>query len=172
MPRHCRQIQVRRTVLVVVEGDTEFAFCLYLKSLGSRGRNLQIHVNNAHGGSPDKIVERARRLGKQSAYDQVAIIFDQDKALTASGDKAIRSMNAIAFRFAPCVEGFFLKLLGRPVENDTDACKRVFHQHGLDEKAKCDRNAYEKIFPLASFDQFSLDLQFAALWKLFTNEAA
>lgn len=171
MPRPCRQIQVRRTILVVVEGDTEFAFCRYLKSLGSRERNLQIHIKNAHGGSPDKIVAMARRLAKQSAYDQVAIVFDQDKALTAQGEKFISSMRATTFRFTPCVEGFFLKLMGRPVEQDTASCKRVFHQHGLDERAKCDRDAYEKLFPLASFEQLSTDLQFADLWKLFTNQA-
>lgn len=69
MPPPRRHLQVRHTVLVVVEGDTEFAFCRYLKANGSQGRNLQFVIRNANGGSADKIIEHARRLARQSAYD-------------------------------------------------------------------------------------------------------
>ena len=136
MPPNCRQVQVRKTVLVVVEGDTEFAFCRYLKTIGSHGRNLQIHIRNAHGGSPDKIAEYTQRLARQSAYDQVVILFDQDRPLGAEGEKIIRDLGAMDFRFSPCIEGFFLKLLGKPVANSAGFCKQMFHQSGLDEKAK------------------------------------
>ena len=170
MPQPRRQLQVRRTVLVVVEGDTEFAFCLYLKGLGSHGRNIQIHIENAHGGSPDKIVERARRLARQSAYDQVVIVFDQDRPLGKAGEKTIRSLRAQVFCFQPCVEGFFLQLMGRPVPADSDACKRAFHQHGLDEKAKLNRDAYATLFPQERFEALQAQqTQFAELWRVFTN---
>jgi hypothetical protein len=169
MPKRCRKLEVRSTVLVVVEGDTEFAFCLYLKSIGARGRGFQIHVENAHGGSPDKIVQRAQRLTKQATYDRVVIIFDHDCDLTIRGEKIIRSLHATVFRFSPCVEGFYLKLMGLPIGTTSESCKRTFHEHGLDEKAKCDRDAYKRLFPLEKFEQLSGDAQFAELWKLFTN---
>ena len=87
MPPPRRQLQVRRTVLVVVEGDTEFAFCRYLKANGSQGKNLQLVIRNANGGSADKIVEYARRLVRQSAFDHVAIVLDDDQPNCRSAEE-------------------------------------------------------------------------------------
>ncbi|MDP1586395.1 MAG: RloB domain-containing protein [Prosthecobacter sp.] len=171
MPPPRRQLQVRRTVLIVVEGDTEFAFCRYLKAVGSHGRNIQITIKNAHGGSPDKIVEFARRQARQSAFEQVVIVFDDDKPLTATGEKMAKAMRAQVFRFQPCIEGFFFQLMGRPMSGDSATCKRAFHQQGLDEKQKVDHDAYAKLFPSAQFNLLMTNSQFAALWKLFTNAA-
>jgi hypothetical protein len=161
--------QVRRTVLVIVEGDTEFAFCRYLKAAGARGRNVQVTIKNAHGGAPDKIVEFARRQARQSAFDHVAIVFDEDRLLTASGEKMAKSIGAHLFRFQPCIEGFFLRLMGRTISGDSAACKRDFHQHGLDEKAKLEHDAYPRIFPLDRIAEWIANPQFATLWRLFTN---
>ena len=171
MPPARRQLQLRRTVLVVVEGDTEFAFCRYLKAIGSHGRNLQVTIKNAHGGSPDKIVEFARRQARQSAFDQVVILFDDDKPLSASGQKTVQSLRARLFRFSPCVEGFYLRLLRQPVPATSEACKRAFHTHGLNEQQKVDHGAYARLFPLAQFADFMPDTDFAALWKLFTHDS-
>lgn len=171
MPPVRRQLQLRRTVLVVVEGDTEFAFCRYLKSIGSQGRNLQITIKNAHGGSPDKIVEFARRQARQSAFDQVVILFDDDKPLSVTGQKTAHSMRARLFRFSPCVEGFYLRLLRQPVPATSEACKRAFHAQGLNEQQKVDHDAYARLFPQARFADFMPDTDFAALWNLFTNDS-
>ncbi len=171
MPPPRRQLQLRRTVLVIVEGDTEFAFCRYLKAIGSQGKNLQITIKNAHGGSPDKIVEFARRQARQSAFDQVVILFDDDKPLSASGQKNAHSMHARLFRFSPCVEGFYLRLLRQPVPATSDACKRAFHAQGLNEQQKVDHDAYARLFPLAQFADFTTDSDFGDLWSLFTNDS-
>lgn len=171
MPPPRRQLQLRRTVLVIVEGDTEFAFCRYLKAIGSQGKNLQITIKNAHGGSPDKIVEFARRQARQSAFDQVVILFDDDKPLSASGQKNAHSMHARLFRFSPCVEGFYLRLLRQPVPSTSDACKRAFHAQGLNEQQKVDHDAYARLFPLAQFADFTTDSDFGDLWSLFTNDS-
>lgn len=171
MPPPRRQLQIRRTVLVVVEGDTEFAFCRYLKAIGSQGRNLQITIKNAHGGSPDKIVEFARRQARQSAFDQVVILFDDDKPLSVTGQKAAHSMRARLFRFSPCVEGFYLRLLRQPVPATSEACKRAFHAQGLNEQQKVDHDAYARLFPLDRLADFMPDTDFAALWNLFTNDS-
>lgn len=155
MPPPRRQLKLRRTVLVVVEGNTEFAFCRYLKAIGS----------------PDKIVEFARRQARQSAFDQVVILFDDDKPLSASGQKAAHSMRARLFRFSPCVEGFYLRFLRQPVPTTSDACKRAFHAQGLNEPQKVDHDAYARLFPLARLADFMPDTDFAALWKLFTHDS-
>ncbi len=171
MPPPRRQLQLRRTVLVVVEGDTEFAFCRYLKAIGSHGRNLQVTIKNAHGGSPDKIVEFARRQARQSAFDQVVILMDDDRPLSLTGEKTAHSMRARLFRFTPCVEGFYLRLLGQSVPATSEACKRAFHAHGLSEPQKVDHDAYARLFPLTRSADFMSDTDFAALWKLFTHDS-
>lgn len=163
--------QIRRTVLVVVEGDTEFAFCRYLKAIGSQGRNLQITIKNAHGGSPDKIVEFARRQARQSTYDQIAIVFDADKPLTAKGARTAHALRARLFCFSPCVEGFFLRLLRQPVPTATEACKRAFHACSLNESQKLDHDAYARILPQARLAEFTADRDFTGLWNLFTHES-
>lgn len=171
MPPPRRQLQLRRTVLVVVEGDTEFAFCRYLKAIGSHGRNLQVTIKNAHGGSPDRIVEFARRQARQSAFDQVVILMDDDRPLSPSGHRTVRSMRARLFSFSPCVEGFYLRLLRHPVPATSDACKRAFHAQGLNEQQKVDHDAYARLFPQARLADFMSDADFAALWKLFTHDS-
>ena len=171
MPPPRRQLQIRRTVLVVVEGDTEFAFCRYLKSIGSQGRNIQVTIKNAQGGSPDKIVEHARRQSRHSAFDQVVIMLDDDKPLTAQGTKTARSMRARLFRSSPCIEGFFLRLLRQPVPSTTEACKRAFHARGLNEQQKLDHDSYATLFPLSQLADLMKDDDFAALWNLLTNDS-
>ncbi len=143
-----------------------------MKAIGSQGKNLQITIKNAHGGSPDKIVEFARRQARQSAFGQIVILLDDDKPLSASGQKTAHSMRARLFRFSPCVEGFYLRLLRQPVPATSDACKRAFHAQGLNEQQKVDHDAYAQLFPQARFAGFMPDTDFAALWNLFTNDSA
>ena len=64
MAKARRQILLRRTIRVIVEGETEFAFCRHLKASLSRGRDVQVNIKPAHGGSPDAIVDHARRQMK------------------------------------------------------------------------------------------------------------
>lgn len=162
-------IAQRRTLLIVVEGDTEFAFCRYLKATLSRGQNLEIKIKPAHGGSPDKIVEFTRRHAKQGDYDSIAIVFDDDKPLTKKGQTMARGLKAQLFPFTPCIEGFFLRLMGRSAPKDSYSCKSDFHQHGLGEKEKLDHDAYTALFPSSAFPSLSANGQFAALVKLFSN---
>lgn len=171
MPHRRRQLHIRRTVLVVVEGDTEFAFCRHLKAIGSHQKNLQITIKNAHGGSPDKIIDFARRQARLSAYDAIAVIFDADKPLTVKGEKTAKAIRARLFPFNPCVEGFYLRLLKQSVPATTEACKRAFHHFGLDASEKLDHDAYKAVFPHHNLADFLTDPDFAALWKLFTEES-
>lgn len=170
MAKARRQILLRRTVLVIVEGETEFAFCRYLKASLSRGRDLQANIKPAHGGSPDAIVEYARRQMKHIPHDQVVIVFDTDRPLSPKGEKTVRALKAETFRFTPCIEGFFLELLGRPVPPDSDACKLHFHEHGLDKKAKLSLEAYERLFPSDRIEACCRHPDFARLKRLFSNE--
>ncbi len=160
---------IRHTVLVVVEGDTEFAFCRHLKAHLSRGKGIEIHIHNAHGGAPTKIVEFAKQRAKQASYDDVVIVFDTDLALTPTGKRSAESIKAKLFRFTPCIEAWFLNLLGEHHPSDTPSCKKRFHEVGLDEKAKCEREQYDSIFPKTLFDDLVKNPQFSELLQIFSN---
>lgn len=172
MTRRRPHLPLRRTVLVIVEGETEFAFCRYLKAKLSQGQHLQLTIKSAHGGSPDTIIEYARRQMRQFPHDHVAIVFDTDRPLSPKGEKTVRALKAETFRFTPCIEGFFLELLGRPVPPDSETCKRHFHEHGLDEKAKLSHEAYERLFPPDQIEAFCHHPDFARLKRLFSNEGS
>jgi len=164
--RHLRQ---RRSVLVVVEGDTEFAFCRYLKATLCRGCDIHVTIVNAHGGSPDQIVDFARRRAAGIAHDAIAIMLDGDKPLRpTSRQKAVR-LRAQLILLTPCIEGFLLKLMGCKAPADSAACKRDFHEHGLGEKEKLEHDAYRDIFPVEKMESLMADEQFALLWGLFRN---
>lgn len=164
-----RSLRQRRSVLVVVEGATELAFCLYLKSAAGRGRGIHVWVKNAQGGSPDRIVTHAARLARQAAYDQVAIVLDGDRPMKPASLKQVRRLRAKLVLLTPCIEGFFLQLMGFPTPADTAACKREFHTHGLGEKDKLEHDAYREIFPIEKLELMNANEQFALLWRLFTN---
>ena len=159
----------RRTVLVIVEGDTEFAFCLHLKANLSRGRNVQINIRNAHGGSPDKIVAFAGGEIRQASYDTVLIIFDTDRPLSVGGKRFAEALRAKLILFSPCIEAWFLRLLNERPPATTAACKRRFHEMGLDEQRKCERDAYERLFPAKRLRKFT-NTQFKLLVKVFSND--
>jgi hypothetical protein len=170
MPRAKRQVHQRKSTLIVVEGDTEFAFCRYLKSVLCHRQNVQIIIKNSHGGSPDKIVDYAYQLTRHASFDQVAILVDSDKPLGAKGLRLATRMKAQLFPFTPCIEGFFLELLGLPVPSDSEACKRKFHQEGLEAEAKLRFEAYEKLFPGERMNRMITNQKFRELKGLFLNE--
>jgi hypothetical protein len=169
MAKARRQISLRRTLLIIVEGETEFAFCRYLKATLSRGRDLQVNIKSAHGGSPDAVVEYARRQLRQFPHDHLAILFDTDLPLKPKGEQQLRSLKAQTFRFSPCIEGFFLEVLGHPNPGDTAACKDKFHRLFLDQKVKLSHEAYEQLFPASAITRWRQHPDFDRLVRLFEN---
>lgn len=165
-----KHITVRTTLLVVVEGDTEFAFCRYLKMCFSPRQALRAGIKSAHGGSPDKIVEYARRQMRQFPHDILAVVFDADRPLSQKSAFTLQKLKARTFRFTPCIEGFFLELLGHPKPADSDSCKQTFHRVGLDEKAKLSHASYARLFPVEEMNRWRKHNDFDRLVRLFLNE--
>jgi hypothetical protein len=178
-PRKMFERTERSSLLVVVEGETEQAFCLYLKSELCRKSNQHVLVVNAHGGSPASIIRTAYKYFRQAAYDHVVIIFDTDRPLDGSSGseakmllKKMRSKRGAPeiIKFSPCIEGFFLQLLKHYVPDDTAACKRCFREHCLDDEDKLEARSYAKIIPRQNFAALCCDPQFMRLYQLFANE--
>jgi hypothetical protein len=165
-----RQILLRRTVLVVVEGETEFAFCRYLKATLSRGRNLRVNIKPARGGSPDAIVDYARRQMKPFPHDQLVMVFDADRSLSGKSRAVLENFKAEIISSSPCIEGLFLEILGHPKSATSAECKRRFHEVGLGEKEKMLHDAYGRLFPIEKMDHFCRHPDFARLCRLFGQD--
>ena len=78
--------QIRTTILVVVEGETEEAFCLYMKRTLSKGK-AHVVVENARGGSPQSILETAEKFLRIADYDHRFVVLDAVKPLCTECQK-------------------------------------------------------------------------------------
>lgn len=71
--------QVRKTILVVGEGDSEVAFLKHLRSVYcSEGFGAKVTVRNAHGKGPEHVIDHAVGLARIYRYDQHVALLDTD----------------------------------------------------------------------------------------------
>jgi hypothetical protein len=110
------------TSLIVVEGECEEALCLYLKSFKDRCGRFEIR--NAHGGSPDVQVSFAKRLLKRADYDELVLMLDSDQKMSESSKAWLKKQKAIVVLAVPNLEGELLRLLGKKVPAEPDACQK------------------------------------------------
>jgi hypothetical protein len=137
--------QTRHTTLIVVEGDTEYAFVKYLKGLCGRDCGTRVTIENGHGGGGDSVLRKTIQLG--TAYDVCVCLYDTDRMPTAKGHirKAIR-LGIIEIASAPAIEALFLEILGQRPPTETAACKRALQQLLGDDKLTA-QGTFEKHFP-------------------------
>lgn len=142
----------RKTLLVIGEGDTEVAFLKYLRSLYcSKGQGTEVTIVNAHGKSPESIVNTAIRHAGSAAFDKKVCLLDTDIAWPPAVCTKAKKYKVTMLGASPCIEGLFLDILGIPIPRIIDQCKpkiasmfnfsltdvgnypRVFDRHKLDE---------------------------------------
>ncbi len=145
-PRYARKMR-----LIVGEGQTEKAFCKYLKSCFScQENNISITPDCSGGGGSNGVIERAQRVTRNRAYSRCLILLDTDDADVVCPKIPKHFGKAVVFsiRMQPCIEGFFLNILDdfRPSWN-SDRCKKRFHENYLDENEKLEPPNYKRIFP-------------------------
>ena len=74
-----KQHQVRKTLLIVGEGDSEEAFLKHLRELYcSGGSGVAVTVRNAHGKGPENVIDHAARQARIYSYDARAALLDTD----------------------------------------------------------------------------------------------
>ena len=142
----------RFTVLVVVEGSTEAAFLGHLKSLYEvRGRR-SIKIKNAHGGSPQDIVNLALRLSHPSAgeFDRVVVLLDADRIETeAEHERLQKSAKGLLLLAAePCIESVLLSIIdpdGRWSNRAPGTLKHQLGSHFSDEVRETQPSSYAGI---------------------------
>ncbi len=147
-PRKQKPRSTRFTAQIVVEGDTEVAFCRHLKSLYAHHCGVQVQIHNARGGSPQDLIKAAL---SRPGFDRTCVFFDTDVALPETWVAKSRRAGHISITPSPCVEAFLLALLRRPCPAETAACKRAFDAI-LSPPDKYDSRAYARHFPKELLD--------------------
>ena len=147
--------RTKKTVLIVGEGFTEFAFLQHIKELFiTRSSGISVKVEHANGGAPEKIVEKALRLRTSKSYDSCFVLLDVDVPFepTASLTRKMKRKPEIQVLSAtPCIEGLFLSVLDQinflQSSTNTRDCKRLFDNYVPSEK-KTEKYSYRPIFTI------------------------
>lgn len=101
--------QVRKTLLVVGEGDSEVAFLKHLRQLYcSGGAGVTVTVHNAHGLGPDNVIQTAIALNRMGGYDRVVALLDTDLPWPTVTQKAAKRARIELVGSTPCLEGLFV----------------------------------------------------------------
>jgi hypothetical protein len=143
----CRE---KRTVLLVGEGLMEWAFLRHVvQTFHNRCGPVAARPDNAHGGSPETVIQTARKLLRQRAFDVCVILMDTDVQWPASRPSHIGRTRVEYLAAAPCLEGLLLRIaghLGITTSSTVDDCKRTLYDNYVDWKHRTESKAYAKAF--------------------------
>lgn len=156
-PRH-----LKPSILIVGEGPTERAFLQYLKELYvMQDDDIRVEVESAHGGSPNCVIQKAKRLCGSRAYDECFVLIDAD--VPPKNDCKIKKTKRIKIlKATPCIEGLFLAILKHPNFSQTTTssmvCKKEFEKNYLSRDKKMDKRAYSGIFSCEMLEERRKDV--------------
>lgn len=139
--------KTNRTVLIVVEGETEEAFVSHLKSLYyRRGMQLSISIRNAHGHGPQGVINKLKSVTQTAEFDHRIAVLDADIPLKPVEDQWLRRARIETIISDPAIEATLLTILGKHAPDNTGACKGELQRHAPGDQT--DVRYYEKYFPL------------------------
>ena len=121
--------QVRRTLLIVGEGDSEEAFLKHVRELiCSGGAGVAATIRNAHGKGPEHVIAHTVRQAVIYSYDRRVAFLDTDIPWTDKLQKNARKWKIDMVGSSPCLEGLLLAVLGHRVPEQSSDCKRLIQQ--------------------------------------------
>lgn len=140
-----KQYWVRKTLLIVGEGDSEEAFLKHLRDLYcSGGAGVAATVRNAHGKGPENVIDYAARQARIYSYDARTALLDTDIPWTDKLKKDARKAKIDMVGSIPCFEGLLLSILGKRPPGKSVDCKKTIQQFiDID---LTERQAYAKPF--------------------------
>ena len=146
-----KQHQVRKTLLVVGEGDSEAAFLKHLRDLYcSSGDGVAVTVRNAHGKGPESVIDHTAGQARIHSYDACVALLDTDIPWTEKLKNKARKSKIEMVGSTPCFEGLLLSILGeRPPTQSADCKKAIKQLVGID---LTDRQSYAVPFSKAVLD--------------------
>ncbi len=137
----------KTTVLAYGEGEDEKLFLRHLVRSYCRTKTVTVQTGSAGGGTPYSIVQMALRARRGEKRDYEFILLDTDVAWTEEAVKLAEAEKIELLGSDPCVEAFFLDILGISVETSvgTGKCKDVFKN--LCRAGRFDEDECSRIFP-------------------------
>jgi len=147
---------IKKTILIVGEGETEKAFLQYLKELFIlRDADFAVKVECGFGGGPKGVVQKTIRLRSSRAYDKCFVLVDSDRPFEADHNLVVlmrRKPRVEMLKSTPCVEGLFLAILRHrnfsQSSATSDYCKREFEANYISADKKTDKRSYGEQFTL------------------------
>lgn len=152
-----KQHQVRKTLLIVGEGDSEEAFLKHLRDFYcSGGAGVAATVRNAHGKGPENVIDHAASQARIASFDKQVALLDTDIPWTDKLKKEARKAKVDMIGSIPCFEGLLLAILGKqPAAQCADCKKAISLLLGVD---LTERQSYAEHFPKAVLDAARLKI--------------
>lgn len=130
----------------------EWAFLRHVVLLFTdRDGRVAARTDNAHGGSPETVIQTARKLLKQREPNACVILMDTDRPWPVDRPKHIGRTRIEYVPAAPCVEGLLLRILGVPgitTATKVEECKKALYGgNHVDRNHRTEPQAYAKAFP-------------------------
>jgi hypothetical protein len=120
---------VRRTALLVGEGDAEEVLLRHLRKLYTHGGlGFSVTIKNAHGKGAGHVVECAIRASANAAYDLCAALLDTDEGWSDAVRRKARAKSIRVVESQPCCEAWLLDIAGRAAERRSAEHKREFER--------------------------------------------
>lgn len=156
-PSQAERCRLKRTVLLLGEGATEWAFLRHvIECFRDRAGPVAAKADNAHGGSPDIVILTARKLLQQRAYDHCLVLMDTDRPWPSNRPTRVGVTRIEYVPATPCLEGLLLRILEHPgitVGTPVDQCKRVFAENYVPNEHRTEPQAYARWFPKDLLDR-------------------
>lgn len=128
---------IRRTVLLVGEGDAECLFLRHIRSTyTSDNMGAHLRIGNAHGKGAANVVDYALRMATHAAYDSVGALLDTDTDWRPAVQKRAKSARIQVLQSTPCIEAWLLAIAGECRECDSAEHKIRFRKKFGDDAHK------------------------------------
>lgn len=144
--------KTNKTILLVVEGDTEDAFIRHLKNIYvSRDSNFRVNIKNARGYGPQGVVDKMQSTIKTAPHDLYGVVMDSDIPICEVSSAYFRQQSTKLFLSNPVIEATLL-ILKRAKPGGTNAkCKELLGN--LVPGDKTEPRFYEKNFDIATIEE-------------------
>ena len=145
--------KTNRTVLIVVEGETEEAFVTHLKSLYfNRGMRLSVRIRNAYGHGPQGVIDKLwSSVAQREDFAHRIAVLDGDIPLKATEEKWLRQAKIETIVSIPAIEATLLAILGKQAPDITDACKNELQKQAQGDQT--DAYYYKKYFAVETLEK-------------------
>ncbi|MFA0412286.1 RloB domain-containing protein [Vibrio renipiscarius] len=152
MARNKTKRVLKKTLLIVGEGEAEKAFLQYLRSLYATG-NPKVSIKSAGGKGPKNVITEAISTKDATGYDSAVTLLDTDLLWPRQLVKKAEGKKIVLIGSEPCFEGFLLDILNeaRPTPNESCFCKKKMH--GLLNGKETEKETYAALFPKDLLDQ-------------------